>query len=116
MLHGCFVIGGEARVACRESDGIGMGLELGPAGKAGLAGHQPLGIGKPVVRAGQAERAQLLAGVVGLVVFQGGEQAFGTFAQGGQVEQAVVAGCIDGGHANSFGARSADKPGAGMEI
>ncbi|MNJ65325.1 hypothetical protein D3C77_613340 [compost metagenome] len=57
MLHGGLVIGAEAGVACGKSDGIGMCLELGPAGKAGLAGHQPLGIGKPVVRARQAERA-----------------------------------------------------------
>ena len=116
MLYGSLVIRRKAGMARGERHGIGMGLEPGPAGKSGLAGDQPLGIGKPVVGAGQAKRAQLLAGVVGFVVFQCSQQALGAFAQGRQVEQAVVAGCIDGGHANSFGARSADKPGAGTKM
>ncbi|OAK59533.1 hypothetical protein A3K88_04005 [Pseudomonas putida] len=115
MLHGGFVIGSEARLACGERYGIGMRLELGPAGEAGFAGHQPLGIGKAIMGARQAKGAQLFPGVVGLVVLQGVEQTLGAFAQSGKIEQAMVAGCMDGGHANSFEARSADKPGAGME-
>ena len=98
MLHLRFAIGGKTRVAGGEIDCIGMGLELWPAGETGFAGDQPLGVGQPVLGPGQAKGAQLGAGFV----VQGFQQALGALAQGGQVEQAVMAGCMNGGHANSL--------------
>ena len=52
----------------------------------------------------------------GFAVVYSFQQAFGAFAQVGQIEQAVMTRSMDGRHANSFGARSADKPGAGMKM
>lgn len=92
----------EIRMTGGKGDGIGVGNQLGPTRKTRLAGHQPLGVGEPVIGARQAHRAQLRPGLVRFVVVQGFEKTLRAFTQCRQVEQTVLTGRIDGRHANSL--------------
>ncbi|MNJ55030.1 hypothetical protein D3C77_505020 [compost metagenome] len=46
VLAACFIVGDELGVASGKIDGVDMGLELGPAGKAQVASDQALSIGQ----------------------------------------------------------------------